>query len=271
LIAGETDLSFTEDVKLRYQSYGWHVQEVADGNNDLEGIKRAIEEAKKVTDKPSIIKVRTTIGTRPFPPRRASGVTLVCGAASLNSRARWAWLGRRTGFGSKKEGTEGVHGSPLGEEDLANVKTKLGLDPAQKFQVPEEVRKFYSQFAAKGEELQKQWEELFEAYAQKHPELAAEFRRRMSGDLPDVLPPTPASSSSHHPPLHTLYLTSFPLSWPPSTGLGGRSSPEQARRRRGGHQEVLRYVPCGWGKWGGHWLTSTRLPLSLCVWWQACA
>jgi transketolase len=267
LIAGETDLSFTEDVKLRYQSYGWHVQEVADGNNDLEGIKRAIEEAKKVTDKPSIIKVRTTIGTRPFPPRRASGVTLVCGAASLNSRARWAWLGRRTGFGSKKEGTEGVHGSPLGEEDLANVKTKLGLDPSQKFQVPEEVRKFYSQFAAKGEELLPLLLELLEAYAQKHPELAAEFRRRMSGDLPDV---PPAPSSSHHPP-HPL-LTSPPLSsfLAAPTGLGGRSSPEQARRRRGGHQEVLRYVRCGWGR--GLALADGSARVCVCVCGgQACA
>lgn len=149
-IDGETHLSFTEDVKLRYEAYGWHVQEVADGNHDLDAIRRAIEVAKKVTDKPSLIKVRTTIG-----------------------------------FGSKKEGTEGVHGSPLGDEDLANVKKKLGLDPALKFQIPDEVREFYGKFAGKGEELQKQWEELFEAYAQKYPELAAEFRRRIAGDLPE--------------------------------------------------------------------------------------
>lgn len=149
-IDGETELAFTEDVKRRYEAYGWHVQEVADGNYDLNAIRHAIEEAKKVTDKPSLIKVRTTIG-----------------------------------FGSKKEGTEAVHGSPLGEEDLANVKKKYGLDPTKKFCVPDQVREFYAQFVSRGHELEKKWQELFEAYAKQYPELAAELRRRVSGDLPE--------------------------------------------------------------------------------------
>lgn len=74
------------------------------GDNDLDGLSKAIEEAKKVTDRPSFIKVRTTIG-----------------------------------FGSKKAGTHDVHGSPLSEEELADAKSKLGFDPAKKFFVPEEV------------------------------------------------------------------------------------------------------------------------------------
>jgi transketolase len=149
-----------------------------------------------------------------------------------------------------------VHGSPLGDEDLANVKKKLGLDPAQKFHVPEEVRacfgvlvwliaqrvlslpglqvrNFYSKFVTKGEELQKQWEELFEAYAQKYPELAAEFRRRMAGDLPEVnfhSPDRPVLSLAY------WFISHFNIH---SAGLGGCSSSEQAWRCRGGHQEVL--------------------------------
>lgn len=105
-----------------------------------------------------------------------------------------------------------MHGSPLGEEDLANTKKKLGLDPTQKFHVPEQVhaswnnigelssclhphtlasfhrqvRNHYSKFVARGNELEKQWQQLFESYAQKYPELASEFKRRVSGDLPEV-------------------------------------------------------------------------------------
>jgi len=149
-IDGETDLSFTEDVVARYRAYGWHVLEVADGDHDVAGIRHAIQEAKNVTDRPSLIKVRTTIG-----------------------------------FGSKKAGTEGVHGSPLGEEDLANLKKQFGFDPTLKFHVPDEVRSFYGQSVARGQELEKKWQELFEAYAKKHPELASEFRRRVDGTLPD--------------------------------------------------------------------------------------
>jgi len=115
-IDGSTDLSFSEDVVKRYESYGWHVLTVADGDKDLEGLAKAIEEAKNVTDRPSLIKVRTTIG-----------------------------------FGSKKAGSHDVHGSPLSEEDLADMKSKLGLDPTKKFHVPEEVRKVYNTVKERGQ------------------------------------------------------------------------------------------------------------------------
>lgn len=162
-IDGHTDLSFTEDVKKRYEAYGWHVQEVADGNNDLDGIRNAIREAQRVTDKPSLIKVRTIIG-----------------------------------FGSAKQGTAGVHGSPLGEDDLAAAKKKLGIDPAQKFFVPEEVRKLYNKFKPRGEQLEQAWNALLEGYSKEFPELASELKRRMSGALPDgwkdVLPRSKAGN-----------------------------------------------------------------------------
>jgi transketolase len=161
-IDGDTDLAFTENVKERYEAYGWHVQEVHDGDHDVDAIRNAIREAQRITDKPSLIKVRTTIG-----------------------------------FGSAKQGTAHVHGSPLGEDDLAAAKRKLGIDPSTKFYIPEQVKKFYSQFPQKGAELEKAWNEKLEEYARHFPELGAELKRRISGELPDgwqnVLPRSKAS------------------------------------------------------------------------------
>eukprot|EP00298_Acanthocystis_sp_HF-20_P015230 c21066_g2_i1.p1 GENE.c21066_g2_i1~~c21066_g2_i1.p1 ORF type:complete len:679 (+),score=295.17 c21066_g2_i1:56-2092(+) len=149
-IDGDTSKSFTEDVLKRYEAYGWHTQHVTDGNYDLNAIKVAIDQAKAVTDKPSIIKVSTIIG-----------------------------------LGSKIQGTGGVHGSPLGEEDLSNVKKKYKFDPDQKFVVEAETRAFYEKCAARGTEAEAQWNKLFEAYSQAHPDLAKDFLRRKSGELPE--------------------------------------------------------------------------------------
>ena len=104
-IDGSTELSFSEDVGKRHEAYGWQVLTVSDGDNNVEAILEAINQAKQCRDKPTLIKVKTVIG-----------------------------------FGSKKEGTSGVHGSPLGDEDIANVKKKFGLDPEAKFNLPENVR-----------------------------------------------------------------------------------------------------------------------------------
>ena len=147
-IDGETELSFTEDVRQRYTSYGWQVLEVPQGNEDLAGIAHAIEVARKEVHKPSLIIVTTTIG-----------------------------------FGAAKQGTEAVHGSPLGNDDLANVKKLFGFDPAAKFAVPKEA---YAAFDAKkkGAEAFSAWETLFAAYAKAHPDKAAELDRRIKGELP---------------------------------------------------------------------------------------
>jgi transketolase len=148
-IDGHTDLSFTEDVLKRYESYGWHVQHVADGNNDLDGLDKAIEIAKSVKDKPSFIKVSTIIG-----------------------------------FGSGKQGTHGVHGTPLGEEDVKAVKKKFGFDPDVKYYIPDEVKKAYDHTES-GKALEDQWNAKFAKYAAEFPELAAEFKRRINNELPD--------------------------------------------------------------------------------------
>ncbi|KAJ2128480.1 Transketolase [Coemansia sp. RSA 921] len=156
-IDGSTNLGFTEDVLKRYESYGWHTLEVADGDNDLVGLTRAIETAKAVKNKPSIIKITTTIG-----------------------------------YGAAKAGSAGVHGAPLGADSLAAVKKLFGFNADQKFVVPEDVYKYYGERAAQGAQTEKVWNELLAKYAQVHPKLHAELSRRLEGRLPegweDVLP-----------------------------------------------------------------------------------
>lgn len=134
-IIGDTEVSFTEDVCKRFEAYGWHTQVIADGDNDLEGITKAIENAKKVTNKPSLIKIRTIIG-----------------------------------IGSKNEGTEKVHGAPLAPDDIVEVKKKFGFDPEKFFHVPNEVYELYGQYREKGKAAEAQWNKLLENYTAKFPE-----------------------------------------------------------------------------------------------------
>lgn len=148
-IDGETHLSFSEDVLKRFEAYGWHTQHVADGDNDVEGLEAAIRAAQAVTDKPSIIKVTTTIG-----------------------------------LGSGKAGKEEVHGAPLGKEDLKRVKASFGFDPEASFVIPEEVKAFYLEAGAAAARAETEWSAAYAAYAAKHPAKAAEFRRRMAGEFP---------------------------------------------------------------------------------------
>jgi transketolase len=148
-IDGHTELAFTEDVSKRFEAYGWHTVHVAKGDSDLKGIAAALEEAQRVKDKPSLIKVTTTIG-----------------------------------FGSSKQGTEKVHGSPLGEEEVANVKKKFGFDPTKTFFIDDSVKDVYSKQKERGSALEAQWNKLFEQYASQHPTEAAEFKRRSAGQLP---------------------------------------------------------------------------------------
>ncbi|KAF9028108.1 Transketolase [Podila verticillata] len=149
-IDGDTEVSFTEDVAKRFEAYGWHVQIVADGNNDLESIARAIEEAKKVTNKPSLIKVFTTIG-----------------------------------FGSLNQGTEKVHGSPLKADDIVQLKKAFGFNPEERFVVPQTTYDLYHAKAAKGAQLNQEWDALLENYVAQHPEEGAQLKRRLRKELPE--------------------------------------------------------------------------------------
>lgn len=151
-IDGGTDLAFTEDVTKRFEAYGFHCQYVADGDRDLEGMAKAIKEAQAVKDRPSLIRVKTTIG-----------------------------------FASKMQGTEKVHGAPLGAEDLAAVKKALGFDPTESFVIPEEVKAFYAKVADKGRDVSARWNGLLAEYTTAHPDKAHEFYRRCAKHLPDGL------------------------------------------------------------------------------------
>ncbi|ORX50099.1 transketolase TktA [Hesseltinella vesiculosa] len=148
-IDGDTEVSFTEDVLKRFEAYGWHTLVVSDGDHDLKSIQQAIEQARQVTDKPSLIKIRTTIG-----------------------------------FGSLNQGQEKVHGSPLTDDDIVQVKQKFGFDPSQKFVVPQQVYDEYHAITARGDKAKQAWMALLEQYCAKYPDLGAEVKRRIQGKLP---------------------------------------------------------------------------------------
>lgn len=147
-IDGHVDGWFTDDTAKRFESYGWHVVRGVDGH-DAAAIKKAIEEARAVSDKPSLLMCKTVIG-----------------------------------FGSpNKAGTHDSHGAPLGEEEIALTRKQLGWTHAP-FEIPQDI---YEQWDAKaaGKAKEAAWNEKFAAYASAYPELAAEFKRRMRGALPE--------------------------------------------------------------------------------------
>ena len=149
-IDGHTDLSFTEDVGKRYEAYGWHVQTVEDGNTDLEAIHKAIEAAKAVTDKPSLIKVATTIG-----------------------------------YGSpNKANTHGVHGAALGGAEVQATREHLGWE-YQPFEVPEDALNHWRKAIERGAKYEEEWNKNWENYKAKYEEEAAELERLMSNKLPE--------------------------------------------------------------------------------------
>ncbi len=161
-IDGSTDLAFTEDVSKRFEAYGWHVLHVKDGNNDLEGIAKAIEEAKSVTDKPSMIKVTTTIG-----------------------------------YGApNKQNTSGIHGSALGTDEVKATRENLGWE-YEPFDLPADALSHMRKAVDRGAGYEADWEKAYADYKGKYPQEAAEFERQINGQLPDgwdkVLPSyTPA-------------------------------------------------------------------------------
>ena len=159
-IDGDTSLSFTEDVAKRYEAYNWHVQTV-DDVNDLAALRAATQAAQAETNRPSIIKVRTIIG-----------------------------------HGSSKQGSHKVHGAPLGKDDLAAVKAKWGFDPEASFSVANDVYDLYRARGAHGAALENAWNAAVNEFSRSNPSLAAEFSRRLAGELPpDLMNVFPTYSS----------------------------------------------------------------------------
>ena len=147
-LAGSTNLSFTDDVAQVFEGYGWHVQTVADGN-DLAALTRAAETAKAEADRPSLVIVQTQIG-----------------------------------FGSPKQGTFGVHGSPLNAEQVAETKRQLGYPSLEPFFVPPEALAQLRAVKARGTQAEAEWRARWEAYRSAQPALAAELERALRGELP---------------------------------------------------------------------------------------
>jgi len=146
-IDGEVHGWFTDDTAKRFEAYGWNVIRGVDGH-DADAIKRAITQATAQCDKPTLICAKTIIG-----------------------------------FGAPhKQGKEESHGAPLGKDEIAAAREQLGWN-FPPFEIPAEIYAGWDA-KAKGAEREKEWNATLDAYAKAHPELAAEFKRRLAGDLP---------------------------------------------------------------------------------------
>ncbi len=147
---GPTCMAFTDDVRTRYESCGWHVLQVNDGNNDLDALDDAITQAKLETGRPSLIIVKTIIA-----------------------------------FGApKKAGTSGAHGAPLGAEEVRGLKQALGVDPDRIFAVDDDVAAHFAAIRQEGEAAFVAWERKHAAYAKSEPDLARQLDDVMAGRLP---------------------------------------------------------------------------------------
>ncbi|UZJ26173.1 transketolase [Rhodococcus antarcticus] len=156
-IEDDTDIALSEDVAKRYEAYGWHVQ-VVEGGEDVAAIEKALLAAKAETGKPSLILLRTIIGY-PAPTKMNSGA---------------------------------VHGSALGDDEVAGVKKALGFDPEQTFEVSDEVLAHVRGVKDRGRELRERWNPRFEAWAAREPERKTLLDRVLGRTLPtgyaDTLP-----------------------------------------------------------------------------------
>ena len=147
-IEGSTDIAFTENVRQRFDAMNWHTVFVEDGN-DIDAIGKAIEEAKSVTDKPSLIEIKTTIG-----------------------------------YGSpNKAGSNASHGAPLGEDEVKATKAALGWKYDESFVVPDEVKTHMSEVVKELTNNADKWDKMFDEYAEKYPELADEYKAWLNDDF----------------------------------------------------------------------------------------
>lgn len=151
-IEGNTDLTYNDDVVKRFEAYNWHVQKLENAANDVTKITEAFQQAKDVEDKPSLIILRTHIG-----------------------------------YGSpNKQDTSGVHGSPLGDKEVALTKAFYDW-PEQAFYVPDDVKNFMSSAIAKGVKEEQQWKELLKQYRVDNAELVQQFNQYLDLEIPEDL------------------------------------------------------------------------------------
>ena len=148
-IEGNTSLAFNEDVTKRFEACGWHVLEVADGN-DINAIENAIKDAQKIKDKPKLIRVKTIIG-----------------------------------FGMPKQGTNKAHSDAPGEEAVKETKRNLGWDENKHFYIPKEVSAHFREAIKRGAQLEKDWEVLVKTYEKANPKLGKTLADTRKNELPD--------------------------------------------------------------------------------------
>jgi len=149
-IDGRIDIAFTEDVVKRFEAYGWYVQEILGDGHDLNAFDDAMENAQQEKNRPSLIKVQSIIG-----------------------------------FGSpNKKDSSGVHGSPLGDEEIELTKKELGWNFSDSFYIPDQVKSQFKEIPVKGDGLESTWNQLFEAYKKQYPELGEQFEIAAQQQLP---------------------------------------------------------------------------------------
>ena len=149
-LAAGTEVTFSEDVLARYEAYGWHtiLVDEADGSS-VEAVDKAINDAKAVTDRPTLILMKTHLG-----------------------------------FGSPLQDTFKAHGEPLGPENVAKTKEKLGWPVDSNFLVPADVQAYFDELSRKGTQLHDEWNQQYAQWKAKNGELAAQFERARDGKLP---------------------------------------------------------------------------------------
>ncbi|MBI5411618.1 transketolase [Candidatus Peregrinibacteria bacterium] len=156
-IEGRTDITFTEDVGKRFEAYGWHVQNIQDGQ-DIDAIDQAIQTAKKFKGAPHLIKIRTFIGE---------------------------------GSPHKRD-TSAAHGSPLGEEEVRLTKQNLGWDPNKFFYIPEESKRVFSQAIVAGKKAEAEWNERLKKFKKTRPDLYKKWeaytQKQLPKDWSEILP-----------------------------------------------------------------------------------
>ena len=147
---GDASMTFTEDIQKRYEAMGWHVLSVSDGQ-DADAVSQAIDAGKAVTDKPTIIAIRTIIG-----------------------------------YGSpNKQGTSSAHGSPLGEDEVKLAKKALGWETEETFYIPGEALEHFRTAIDKGSNVEAEWDSAYSAWRTAYPDLAEEWDRAMQGEFAD--------------------------------------------------------------------------------------
>jgi len=149
-IDGKTNLTFSENVKARFEAVGWHVEEVANGDEDLDAIEKAIQAGRQETTKPSLVIVKTTIA-----------------------------------YGSPtKRATAASHGAPLGTEEVRLTKKELDWPEDEHFHVPQEARREFEKAIPQGKKVEEEWNALWKSYASKFPDLAKDWKAFLGRELP---------------------------------------------------------------------------------------